>query len=133
MPGKDTGSVIQIAQKLVNRLPGEMNERLKGLIQRARYEDAAAIEDEINALLYPHDNIRRWMREQISSQNEASDGTRGSGYSTLAGDPSVPASQKWTCPDERCRESLPVIQEDEDAPKCSIHNRVMKRAERTKG
>ena len=133
MPVKDTGSIIQIAQKLVNRLPEEMDNRLKGLIRRARLEDAAAVESEIIDLLYPHENIRRWMKEQISSQTDDSGGTRGLGYATLAGDPSVPASQKWICPDDRCSESLPVIQEDEDPPTCSIHNRVMKRAERKKG
>ena len=130
MSMKNTGTPVQFAQKLIDRLPKEMNDELKVLITRA--EDGDDITIEIIDLLSPHDNIRRWMQEQISLQTETKSTTRG--YGPLAGKPSsVAASNKWVCPQGECDESLPVIQEDEDAPTCEVHGVKMVRGKGKKG
>ena len=57
MSVKKNTSTIQIAQKLINRLPKEMDDELKILIQRAEKGDDTTIE--VIDLLSPHENIRR--------------------------------------------------------------------------
>jgi hypothetical protein len=128
MSEKEIRSTLQIAQKLVNRLPKEMDDELKRLIARAEKGQDTTVE--IIDLLSPHDNIRQWIREQINLQSGQKGTTRG--YGTLAGDPSVSASRRWICPKTGCAESLPVIQEDEDAPTCRVDGVVMVRVERGK-
>ena len=121
---------IQIAQKLINHLPTEMDDKLKVLLRRA--EKGENTTSEIIDLLFTHDNIRRWMQEQISSQVGPKGALRG--FGPLAGKPgSVVANQKWFCPKEGCDETLPVIQEDEDAPVCDIHGTKMIRGDEKKG
>jgi hypothetical protein len=123
------GTSIQIAQKLVGRLPEKADDELKDLVRRA--EEGADVSIEIIDLLSSHDNIRRWMKHQITLEKTTRNGTRG--FSPLAGKPvSIPASQLWVCPKEICEESLPVIQEGEDAPMCEVHEvEMILRSEKT--
>ncbi len=111
-------SIIDIAQKLENHLPNEMGMKLQILIQRSKDGEDTTIE--IIDLLSPHDNIRRWVREQLSLENTSKGRLRG--FGSLAGNPSsIQMSNKWVCPKTSCPESLPVIQEGEDAPYCKDH------------
>lgn len=130
MAAKKTDSVIRIAQKLVHHLPEEMDAELRSLLQRAEEGQDTTID--VIELLSPHKNIRLWMREQIL----LSGGTKGEtrGFGPLPGKPGpIPASKKWVCPKSECGESLPIIQEGEDAPICSVHAIKMIRAEQKAG
>ena len=119
MSVKKNASTIQIAQKLTKHLPKEMNDELKTLIQRAEKGDDTTIE--IIDLLSPHENIRRWMQEQMSLHNESKSTMRG--FHPLAGTPSsIPSNRQWVCPVENCNETFPIIQEGEDAPICDEHD-----------
>jgi hypothetical protein len=127
MSEREIGSIPQLAQKLVHRLPKETNDKLKKLIRRA--EGGEDTSTEIIDLLSDHDVIVPWMLEQIDLQS----GQKGTlrGYGRLAGAHGpVPASKKWACSKSRCTESLPVIQEGEDAPTCSVHGLVMIRSKK---
>ena len=122
MPTGKNGSIIQISQKLIGRLPKEIDDELTILIRRAEEGEDTAVE--IIDLLSPHETIRLWMREQVDLLS----GTRGetAGYGPLPGRPgSIPASKKWVCPKRSCDESLPLIQEGEDAPTCPVHDGFM--------
>jgi hypothetical protein len=122
MSKQEIETILQIAQKLVNHLPKEMDDQLKVLIARGKQGQDTTIE--IIDLLSPYENIRRWMKEQINEQGGQVDGTRG--FDNLAGSQgSVPRSKKWVCPKRGCTESLPVIQAGEDAPVCSVHRVAM--------
>lgn len=124
MSKQEIESILQIAQKLVDRLPKEMNDKLTELILSAKdKQDPTAEVEKIMSLLSPHENIRRWMREQTNLQRGQERTTR---YSPLAGNPyQVPASEKWICPRPGCPESLPVIQANENAPICRVHKDTM--------
>lgn len=127
MSRKEIGSTIQIAQKLVDRFPEEIDRELKLLIQRA--EEGQDTTTEIIDLLSPYEDVLSWLLEQIDLQNGQSGRTRG--YGPLAGNPySVPASRKWVCPKSNCTGSLPVIQEGEEPPICEKHKVEMVRGGR---
>ena len=124
MTKNEIGSTVKIAQKLISRLPKEMADELKPLIQRAKDKLEPAAEIEIIDLLTSHENIRRWMREHESPQNGSRSVNRK--YDSLPGKPSpIPASKKWICAKTDCAESFPVIRADEDAPYCDIHGDEM--------
>jgi hypothetical protein len=130
MSAKKNEITLQVAKKLINRLPAEIDNELKILILRAEEGQDTTIA--IIDLLSPHENIRRWMRERISLLSGTKSATRG--YSPVPGGPgSVPASKKWVCPKKDCNETLPVIQEDEDAPTCDVHGFAMIRGHKKKG
>ena len=129
MSDKEFENTLQIARQLVGRLPGEMDDQLRKLIRRAKEDRDPAIGMDIIDLLTRHDNIRRWMNEQSELQN-GPDRLKGGEYSPLAGGrSSIPASRKWKCLQTGCLQSLPVIQEDEDAPRCHVHGLVMVRSD----
>jgi len=122
MSEKSLDNTVGLAKKLIDRLPEEMNIELKMLLDKAEKGDDISIE--IIDLLSPHENIRRWLREQISPQSGTKGMTRG--FSPVPGrQSSVSTSKQWTCPEDDCDESLPIIQEGEDAPSCDIHNAKM--------
>jgi len=131
MSKKEIEVTIQLARTLIGRLPEDTDAELKHLVQRAEQGEDTTIE--IIDLLSLHENVRLWMREQLSSQT----GTKGSGtrgFGTLAGKPgSIPASQLWVCPKNACIESLPLIQEGEDPPICEVHGIPMILASEKKG
>ena len=114
--------ILEIAQKLVGHLPKEMNDQVTELIVSAKNKQNPTDDvEKILKLLKSNENIRRWLREQVSLQNSQQATTNR--YGAPAGDPHrVPASQKWICPEADCTESLPVIQANEDAPRCRIHD-----------
>lgn len=120
MTNKGDGITVQVAQKLVGYLPEEMNDQLKKFILQAEENSDPAVDIEILDLLSSHENVRRWMKEQMIALN----GTRG--LNPLAGDSSAPVSNKWICPKDKM-ESLPVIQEGEPAPQCEKHKITMVR------
>ena len=129
MPNKQIDSTIQIARKLVDHLPKKMAYELKLLIQRAEEGQNTTIE--VIELLSPHENIRLWMQEQIASQDELRGDSSTRGYGSLPGAAgSISASKRWVCPRGACNESLPVIQEGEDAPSCGVHAITMIRSDR---
>jgi hypothetical protein len=129
---KEIGGTLQVAQKLVNHLPKEMDDNLKRLLQRAEDEQDPAAEMEIADLLLTNENIRLWMREQVDQYDEQRGITLE--YHTLPGaQGSVPARWKWICPTTDCVESWPVIQEGEDAPLCDVHGCRMIRGSQVKG
>ena len=130
MSDKNFGSSIQIAQKLVGRLPKETDDELRSLIQRG--EEGVDVSIELIDLLSPHETVRRWMKEQISIKTETKGVMRS--YTPLGGDQSsIPVSQLWVCPQEGCDESLPVIQAGEDAPTCKKCKVEMIRGNEKKG
>ncbi len=119
-------SILQMARPLVGRFHDETDGQLQELIKRAEEENDPDIGLDIAELLARNGNIRRWMNEQTQLQDgqerlvigvEPLGGRRGS----------VPASRKWKCTQEGCTQSLPVIQEDEDAPSCRVHGCAMAR------
>jgi len=118
---KGTGTTMQVAQKLVGHLPEEMNNQLKKFILQAEENNDSTVELEILDLLSSHENVRRWMKEQMIEL----DGNRG--FRSLAGDSSAPLSNKWVCPKDKM-ESLPVIQEGEPVPQCKKHKIGMVRS-----
>ncbi len=120
---KEVGTTIHFAKKLVNRLPREMDDKLKILIAHA--EDGQDTTTEIIDLLTLHEDSLLWILEQVDLSRGQEDATRG--YGALAGDPSAPFSQKWSCPRRGCAESLPVIQDGEDPPVCEQHKIEMVR------
>lgn len=124
MPKKEIGSTLHVAQKLVGRLPKEMDDNLKTLISDVQGGQDPSAEAKIRDLLSSNENIRRWMKEQINLQS----GLRR--YNSLPGDSSAPVSEKWTCPQDDS-ESLPVIQEGEPAPQCGRHKVAMVRHEQS--
>ena len=126
MPKKEIGSTLHVAQKLVGRLPKEMDDNLKTLISDVQGGQDPSAEAKIRDLLSSNENIRRWMKEQINLQS----GLRR--YDSLPGDSSAPVSEKWTCPQDDS-ESLPVIQEGEPAPQCDKHKVAMVRHEQSGG
>ena len=118
MTTKRISETVQLAKKLVDRLPNEKADKLRILIQRA--EEGHDTTMEIIDLLSSNENIRLWMRDQMDLQG----GTRG--YNPPPGSPSsIPASKVWICPMEECAESFPVIREGEDAPVCDVHKVTM--------
>lgn len=118
-----TRTVIEIARKLVNRLPNDMADELNELIVRDEQAPGDPTTDIIEVLTR-HENSLLWFLEQMESQGERRDETRG--FSSLAGDSSAPFSQKWLCPKDKA-DSLPVMQEGEPAPLCEKHNVEMVR------
>jgi hypothetical protein len=136
MPEIEFEFTLQLARQLVGRLPGDMDDHLRELIARAEQEHDPSIGMDITSLLTQNDNIRRWLNEQSQLQNphERIEVVSKGGYGPLAGGKgSVPASRKWICEANGCVESLPVIQEDEDAPRCRVHGCVMVRQKKGKG
>jgi len=126
MSANRTEMILQVAKKLLKHLPEPLNTDLKTLLTRADKGENTTIS--IIKLLSVHENIRRWMNDEISALSgmQSEGGTRG--YGSLAGKPtSVSTSQKWTCPASECHESFPDIQEDEDRPMCDVHGIVMVR------
>lgn len=118
MNTKGMGRTVQVAQKLVNHLPEEMNIQLKKLILQAEESSDPLVETKILDLLTSHENVRRWMKEEMKVQSGRSR------FDQLAGDPSAPVSNRWICPKDSC-ETLPVIQEGEPAPRCDRHKTMM--------
>jgi hypothetical protein len=128
-------NILEIARQLVGRLPVERDVELRRLITCAEEQHDPDIELDIVSLLTQDDNIRRWMNEQaqlrgdpnhIKPEYEAPAVERG--FEPLAGARgSVRASRKWKCTKYGCTQSLPVIQEDEDAPRCRVHGCLMTR------
>ena len=112
--------ILRVAKKLVGRFPKEMDNQLTHLIQRAEKNQDPTAELDIMDFLSSHENVQRWMKEQML----VLDGNRG--FSPLAGDSSAPVSNKWICPKDKT-ESLPVIQEGEPAPQCKKHKISMVR------
>jgi hypothetical protein len=121
MSKKELEVTIKLARALIGRLPDDTDSELKNLVQRAEQGEDTTVE--IIDLLSPHENVRLWMRDQLSSQT----GTKGSGtrgFGQLAGKPgSISASQLWVCPEGD--KSLPVIQEGENPPICEVHGLPM--------
>lgn len=120
MTKKGDGITVQVAQKLVGHLPEEMDDQLKKFILQSEEDNDPAIDIKILDLLSSHENVRRWMKEQMLVM----DGNRR--FSPLAGDSFAPVSNKWICPKDN-NESLPVIQEGEPAPQCEKHKIKMTR------
>src|SRR5215213_6069689 len=104
-----TQQTIEIARKLVNRLPKDMADELKLLIARAE-KTPDDITTDVITVLTQHENSLLWFLEQMELQSGQRDGTRG--FSRLAGDSSVSISSTWICPKDNM-ETLPVIQEGE--------------------
>ncbi|MGE5465017.1 MAG: hypothetical protein ACM3PS_16760 [Syntrophothermus sp.] len=125
MATNQTEFTLQIARRLVGRLPEPDKSELKSFLERAgQGED---MEFEMIELLSAREGIRLWIKEQLAILRGQTDGTRG--YTPLAGRPSsIPTSQGWVCANGHCRESFPVIQEDEDPPVCDVHGTAMIRA-----
>ena len=116
-------AVVQAIQKLIHHPTNPWKEQLETLLKRADAGEDISV-DAID-LLSQHDNIRRWMGEQVISPNTR---LAASDYESPAGSIShINASQQWVCPINGCTVSLPVIQEGEDAPTCYIHNVLMVR------
>ncbi len=115
---------IQIARKLLDRLPKEMSDELGAIIARGEKEPDDDLTTDILAVLAQHENSVLWFLEQMELQRGGKDGSRG--FSQLAGNSSIPISNKWICPKDSC-ETLPVIQEGEPAPRCDKHKITMER------
>jgi hypothetical protein len=131
-----TKHTIEIARKLVNRLPKNMADELNMLIARVE-KTPDDITTDIIAVLTGHENSLLWFFEQMELQSGKRDGTRGFGplageFSPLAGDSSASISNKWICPKDNM-ETLPVIQEGESAPVCEKHKIEMVRGNKAKG
>lgn len=119
----ETNISIQIARKLVDRLPKEIADELRTIIARCEKEPYDLTTD-ILTVLAQHENSLLWFLEQMALQTGGKDVSRG--FSQLAGDSSVPVSNKWICPKDTY-ETLPVMQEGEPAPRCDKHKIVMVR------
>lgn len=124
-----TKQTIEIARKLVNRLPKNMADELDILMARAE-KTPDDITTDIITVLTGHKNSLLWFLEQMELQSGQRDGTRG--FSRLAGDSSASISNKWICPKDNM-ETLPVIQEGEPAPLCEKHKIGMVRENKAKG
>ena len=120
---KDIGSIPRIAQTLTGHLPKAMDDELQGLIAAAEMGKDMTIE--IIDLFAEHETTRAWMREQADSLNRGMG--EGSQYSGLAGNPSVPISQRWVCPQKPSEHWLMVIQEGEPPPVCRFDGQRMAR------
>ena len=133
MSKKEFGSTIQIARKLVNHLPREIDEQLTILVLKA--ENGQNTTREIIKLLSPYENIRRLISNQLDIQSGQEvtkreygplTGSSPASYSSLAGWPnSIPASKKWICQESTCEHWILVIQEGEDPPVCKQHQTNM--------
>ena len=123
MSGKEIGTIPQIAQTLVDHLPDEMDAKLRELIAAA--EEGQDTTVEIIDLFARYETTRGWMKEQITLLRRES-GTP-TGYRGLAGNPSVPFSQRWVCPKKPRKHWKMVIQADEDPPFCEIDKTKMVR------
>jgi hypothetical protein len=120
---------IEIARKLVNRLPKDMADELNRLIARVE-KTPDDITTDIITVLTGHENSLLWFLEQMELQGGQRNGTRG--FSRLAGDSSASMSNKWVCPKDNM-ETLPVMQEGEPAPLCERHKIDMVRENKAKG
>lgn len=130
MSKKEIGSIPQIAQKIVNHLPKDLNDQLKGLITRA--EAGQNVTTEIIDLFSQHEITRLWLKEQLNLESREMGGVPG--FTPLAGNStSIPISQKWICPKNEHDHWMFVIQEGEDPPICEKHNIEMVRGNDRKG
>jgi len=111
----------QAIKKLLNHPNAPRSKELSALLERA--SQGEDITFETIELLSSHDNIRKWMHEQVASSSTRIAGA-GSAIPPGAITP-ISVSKKWICPRKGCRESLPVIQEGEDAPTCPVHQMPM--------
>lgn len=124
MSKNDIGSIPQIAQTLVDHLPETMDEKLKRLLAAAEKGQDTTIE--IIDLFAEHETTRGWMEKQVASLSRRDVAPAGN-YSGLAGNPSVPMSQRWVCPEKPREHWLMVIQEGEPPPTCKIDGKRMVR------
>jgi hypothetical protein len=112
-------AIVQAIQKLLHHPGNPWQEQLQNLLRRADAGEDITVE--AIDLLSPNKNVRVWMREQVVSFSTRT-------YEPLAGvSPPIMASQQWVCPKKGCAESLPIIQEGEDAPTCPTHKVLMVR------
>jgi hypothetical protein len=123
----ETQAATLEAIRKLQRHPGNpWREELQALLARAQTREDITVE--LIDLLRQHENVRRWMREQIDPYARARAGARWEPLFGRQGN--ILASQKWVC--SQCDESLPVIQEGEDPPTCEVHGVLMVRG-RQKG
>jgi hypothetical protein len=128
MSEKEIEGIPQIAQTLSDHLPKAMDNELKRLIAAAEKGQDTTIE--IIDLFSEYETTRSWMEEQIASLNRV-DGAP-TGYSGLAGNPSVPLSQRWVCPEKPLEHWMMVIQEGEKPPTCKVDGKKMVCGSQTK-
>jgi hypothetical protein len=131
MTEKKQDLTLQAARSLLDHIPEPLNSQLRVLLEDA--DRGASNKRQINALLYEHETIRRWMDEQTSMQG----GTRGEpsvfksvpgNASSLPGMPnSISASRKWVCPKNKRDHWIFVMQEGEAPPTCREHKIQMVR------
>ena len=122
----ETKAVTLQAVCNLQRHPGSPWQKELQVFQ-ARAEAGEDITVEVIDLLSSNENARRWMQEQIAA-SFTTDFRGGSGYQQLPGRHDIiTASRSWVCPRSGCTESLPVIQEGEDAPTYDVHRVLMVR------
>jgi hypothetical protein len=123
MSKDELGNVPQIARTLIDHLPEEMDRQLRELIVQAETGRDTSLK--IVRLFAQHESTRSWLEVQLASLQRRSD--TPSTYSGLAGNPSVPMSRRWVCPEKPSEHWLIVIQEGESPPKCKIDGQRMVR------
>lgn len=116
---KETDEVIlQAICSLQHHPSNPWHKEIEALLARAKAGEDITVE--VIDLLSPHENVRRWMQEQIAESDAC---LRIKGFDNLLGGiGTIPASDSWICPLKNCAKSLPVIQKGEDPPKCEVHS-----------
>ena len=114
---EEEAAMLQALCRLEHHPANPWKEELSSL--QARASAGEEISEEAMELLGNNENVLRWFREEIGAS--LAEGYR-KGFETLPGGTGSPAASNiWICPRSGCRESLPVIREGEDAPKCPAH------------
>jgi len=114
---EEQAAILRALSRLEHHPANPWKEELSSL--QARGSAGEEISEEAMELLGRNENVLIWLRGEIGASLIG--GCR-KGFEPLPGGSGSPAaSDVWLCPRSGCRESLPVIREGEDAPKCPAH------------